>query len=36
MNEKRNAYRFLMGKCRKKRDHLEDPDVGRRIILKYM
>jgi hypothetical protein len=33
MEERRDLYRFLVGKLRE-RDHLEDPGVDGRIILK--
>jgi hypothetical protein len=33
MGEKRGVYRVLLGKL-KESDHLEDPDVDRRIILR--
>jgi hypothetical protein len=34
MKAKMNEYRILGN--RKERDHDEDPDVGRRIILRYI
>jgi hypothetical protein len=36
MGEKRGVYRFLMGKPERERDHLEGPDVHRRIILRWI
>ena len=33
--ERRGVYRAVVGKLRE-RDHLEDPDVDRRIILKWI
>jgi hypothetical protein len=35
MGERRDAYRFWWGNLRE-RDHLQDPDVDRRIILKWI
>jgi hypothetical protein len=32
----RKAYRIMMGKPEGERDHYEDPDVGGRIILKWI
>jgi hypothetical protein len=36
MGEKRNAYRILVGKARRKTDHWEDQDVGGWTILKWI
>ena len=35
MREKRDAYRFWWGNLRE-RDHLEDPGIDRRIILRWI
>jgi hypothetical protein len=36
MGERRGAYRALVGKLEGRRDHLEDPGVDGRIILKWI
>jgi hypothetical protein len=35
MGERRGAYRALVGKPEREGDHLEDPGVDGRIILKW-
>jgi hypothetical protein len=36
MGELRNAYKILVGKLEKKRDHLEDLGTSGKIILKWI
>jgi len=36
MGERKVAYRILMGKPVGERDHLEDPGVDERIILRWI